>query len=273
MNTITMQSKLFHSYFDDRQFLKNAEMQARDYLKKYRETGICAFYDFVVVTDDNSSAPMYLHANHDISDNTYGIVGITPFYKRSQNDSLRYSELLYSYEYIEEDVIDLCIDLPKENDGINDDIIQDFGNDILKFPPELIDKISAKSLPLVCIFAKVQMSALKTSKKIQKATKRAQSMPMQFQPTATPPKPNVIYLDEKMTLTIDANDEPDSKRKFIRHCEAWMVRGHYRHYKSGKVVYISPYKKGNGRVNDKTYKTTKNGVTGKYQFPRTPRNI
>lgn len=34
----------------------------------------------------------------------------------------------------------------------------------------------------------------------------------------------------------------------------FSVRGHYRHYKNGKTVWIRPYKKGNGAQNDKTYK-------------------
>lgn len=34
----------------------------------------------------------------------------------------------------------------------------------------------------------------------------------------------------------------------------FTVRGHYRHYKSGKVVWISEYKKGTGKKKPKTYK-------------------
>ena len=34
----------------------------------------------------------------------------------------------------------------------------------------------------------------------------------------------------------------------------FSVRGHYRRYKSGKTVWIKPYKKGNGTQNNKTYK-------------------
>lgn len=32
-------------------------------------------------------------------------------------------------------------------------------------------------------------------------------------------------------------------------CPCWGVRGHYRHYKSGKVVFIKPYQKGKNRSN------------------------
>lgn len=34
----------------------------------------------------------------------------------------------------------------------------------------------------------------------------------------------------------------------------FTVRGHYRHYKNGKVVWISEYKKGTGKKKPKTYK-------------------
>lgn len=40
-------------------------------------------------------------------------------------------------------------------------------------------------------------------------------------------------------------------------CECWRVRGHYRHYKSGKVVFIKEFKKGKHRdktPEDKIYK-------------------
>ena len=33
----------------------------------------------------------------------------------------------------------------------------------------------------------------------------------------------------------------NGKRKFARSCTAWGVRGHYRRYKSGKVVYIKSH--------------------------------
>ena len=35
---------------------------------------------------------------------------------------------------------------------------------------------------------------------------------------------------------------------------AFSVRGHYRHYKNGKTVWIRPYNKGTGGHKDKTYK-------------------
>lgn len=42
--------------------------------------------------------------------------------------------------------------------------------------------------------------------------------------------------------------DPHTARNYTRHIESWGVRGHYRHYKNGKVVYIKPHFKGKGRV-------------------------
>lgn len=44
-------------------------------------------------------------------------------------------------------------------------------------------------------------------------------------------------------------------RKIVRVAECWSVRGHYRHYKSGKVVYIKPFEKGTnkGKIVPKKY--------------------
>lgn len=48
----------------------------------------------------------------------------------------------------------------------------------------------------------------------------------------------------------------DVVRKYEKHlnhakkhmtCDCWEVKGHFRHYKNGKVVYVKPYSKGKGR--------------------------
>lgn len=43
-------------------------------------------------------------------------------------------------------------------------------------------------------------------------------------------------------------------RKFQRYAESWNVRGHYRHYRSGKTVYIESYTKGAGKTPSKPVK-------------------
>lgn len=45
-------------------------------------------------------------------------------------------------------------------------------------------------------------------------------------------------------------------RSYERHTKGWNVRGHYRHYKSGKTVYIKPFCKGECNIYDKKYSIT-----------------
>lgn len=49
---------------------------------------------------------------------------------------------------------------------------------------------------------------------------------------------------------------PELPRTYTHHVESFDVSGHYRHYKSGKVVFVKGYVKGNKDVKpaDKTYK-------------------
>ena len=263
MNTVTIKGDIYHKYFDDKAFCKSAALQSLEYIKRYRETGEVAFYSVIVAADDNSSHQIVFLANRyptkdEDSGTSYSILVAMPLYmKQSEHQTIG---VVLNYDVsIKDNAFDVYIDFPDGDDmkEINQEVIDDLGDNLNDWPEEIIDKLQAKTVPIICLFARVQMSALKTSRKIQKAIRRAQSKPMKFQPLDAPQKPNVIRLDEKMTLTIDISDGADSKREFIRHCEAWMVRGHYRHYKSGKVVYISPYKKGKGKLNDKIYEATK----------------
>lgn len=41
---------------------------------------------------------------------------------------------------------------------------------------------------------------------------------------------------------------------YERKTESWGVRGHWRHYKSGKSIFIQPFRKGNGNVKEAVYK-------------------
>ncbi len=59
----------------------------------------------------------------------------------------------------------------------------------------------------------------------------------------------VISSDEKLSKKL-------SSKKRQKLTESWTVRGHYRHYKSGKTVYVNPYTKGskNGKTTPREYK-------------------
>ena len=66
-----------------------------------------------------------------------------------------------------------------------------------------------------------------------------------------------IYLFDEIVDYVNENGLTISPGKHIINCPCWSVRGHYRHYKSGKVVFIKNYEKGKekGKVKpkDKTY--------------------
>ena len=44
-------------------------------------------------------------------------------------------------------------------------------------------------------------------------------------------------------------------KKIHRITEGWSVRGHYRHYKSGKVIFIEGFEKGKSRRQEPQKKT------------------
>lgn len=66
----------------------------------------------------------------------------------------------------------------------------------------------------------------------------------------------VVYLKP---IVFAHEGESHVKRKYTPCENAFSVRGHYRHYKSGKVVYIQPYEKGAGKEKDKRNKVLKIG--------------
>lgn len=66
----------------------------------------------------------------------------------------------------------------------------------------------------------------------------------------------VIYLKP---IVFTHEGESPVKRKYTPCENVFSVRGHYRHYKSGKVVYVQPYEKNAGKEKDKRNKVLKIG--------------
>ena len=58
---------------------------------------------------------------------------------------------------------------------------------------------------------------------------------------------NKIYLFDDILKYVSENYVPEKGHHNIQ-CECWEVRGHYRHYKSGKVVFVKSFKKGKNRA-------------------------
>ena len=71
---------------------------------------------------------------------------------------------------------------------------------------------------------------------------------------ANKPADRVVYLKP---IVYSSSQENPVKRKYTPCENAFSVRGHYRHYKSGKVVYVQPYEKNTGKEKDKRNKVLK----------------
>lgn len=63
-------------------------------------------------------------------------------------------------------------------------------------------------------------------------------------------KSNPIVLKD---ISVQYVYEPHEQKKYKRHCEAWGVRGHYRHLKNGKTIFIKPFIKGKGKIKNTHY--------------------
>lgn len=70
-------------------------------------------------------------------------------------------------------------------------------------------------------------------------------------------KSSVRYVPSRVYAIQSVPTADEVKRERERHTEAWAVRGHPRHYKSGKVVWIKPYVKGDkDKVEPKEYRVS-----------------
>ena len=58
----------------------------------------------------------------------------------------------------------------------------------------------------------------------------------------------IVYVNNKIYKY-----EERGKRHNQRHTESWSVRGHWRHYKNGKTIFIEAFNKGKKNSNNKTY--------------------
>lgn len=95
------------------------------------------------------------------------------------------------------------------------------------------------------------------SKKTEKDTKqKTEDLPGVSANNQKPVKPHEIVLNGVKIVTAKESIAKEIfSKKRQRFVETWTVRGHYRHYASGKTIYIKPYEKGktNGKRAVKTY--------------------
>lgn len=66
-------------------------------------------------------------------------------------------------------------------------------------------------------------------------------------------KNNLIVINNKKIEYVRHPKNEFEKRVYSRKTQSWNVRGFYRRYKSGKVVFINSYQKGVGKASPKKY--------------------
>lgn len=66
-------------------------------------------------------------------------------------------------------------------------------------------------------------------------------------------KNNLIVINNKKIEYVGHPENEFEKRVYSRKTQSWNVRGFYRRYKSGKVVFINSYQKGVGKISPKKY--------------------
>lgn len=91
---------------------------------------------------------------------------------------------------------------------------------------------------------------------IEKDQETQTAHPMTRRAAANKPADRVVYLKP---IVYSSSKESPVKRKYTPCENVFSVRGHYRHYKSGKVVYVRPYEKNTGKEKDKRNKVLKIG--------------
>lgn len=112
------------------------------------------------------------------------------------------------------------------------------------------DNLIDAALTCIILYCEAQKIALKEKERVE----RERSLNIRKR-KSDKPKQNE---DGTYTVNLDKNvqfiyKKSDVHYEFVRHCEAWNVRGHYRHYRSGKIGFVKPYVKGKGRLNQKNY--------------------
>ncbi len=102
------------------------------------------------------------------------------------------------------------------------------------------------------------MSRLETREKVTKEVNHRASMnKLEIKRTDENADKN-IFLMKDICKYFYLGEKPNNQNVSSGiQCPCWSVRGHYRHYKSGKVVFVKEYTKGKDRANaqpkDKTY--------------------
>ena len=263
MNMIEFESGKYTRFVKDDSFRTAMARRYRQYLLGYRHNGEVAFDDFLVIDDKGNLKGIYWSSSDPV-ENLYGIgvrfpLKIMP--KRVTDGMLCFNgkawpAFLVTINDMGGNVLDVATNIFEEDPiwgGLGICTIDDF---IDRYATD--KEVARLSVLTMLIFAKVQSEALKARKEIVRVSQSTREHGEaknrgDTRKETRHARPRKIYLCSGIRYTtIPAPSE--ETREFIRRCEAWHVRGHYRHLKNGKVVYVRPHMKGTGRAKDSMYK-------------------
>ena len=250
MDLITMTEGRFDAFFDkDRE--NSLIRGSYTYLDRFARTGEAAFTKFGIAIEGREGVKFGMCTMHDPRSEANEE---PPWYIlafiRLTCEELGWDDLLpvmLQLTLKNRKLLDMCIDIPEGDQHWAAKGCRTM-NDL---PDSLVDHLRQMSKPLVCMFAWIQKKALKTRSKVERVRRQAEEKTPRKNSTSRPSAPRVIRLTGDTTYSVVA--DTGLPRQFTRRCEAWEVRGHYRHYKSGKVVFVRPHIRGAGAVKDKQY--------------------
>lgn len=224
----------------------------------YSKTGEVAFRTFGLAVENETDLELMMCATKDPQEEDaakYYVTVILPYplpegFIWAFNNRHLWVPVMLQLSKTQEGCPSLYVDIPT-NDPIWEKLgVHSFSDISAPVSKCLVDA----SLPLISIFSEIQRKAFNTRSKIEKLRKKAEKEEQQTPQGQAEKKQSfkhVIKLSGDITYSIVADTE--QHRQYRRYCEAWEVRGHYRHYKSGKVSYVKPHVKGQGKLKTKTY--------------------
>ena len=126
---------------------------------------------------------------------------------------------------------------------------------------KIADAIMSIVIPVIC-FEHHVMQLMESRNVTTVDLEEVQTVVKTSKPGKKAKKKNKPRVTKEITLNFKdiervVYSRPELPRTYTHHVESFDVAGHYRHYKSGKVVFVKGYTKGNKnakQISDKTYK-------------------
>lgn len=259
MNRISISQDLFQRYLQDKKYTRQQIRYYAHWLDQYYHTGHRAFDSFLLCKGQDPRI-IFICSQPEDNLSRYDITVLCS--TDVPGEDPRFLPVLFWARY-DQGALGVYVEIP-ENPGWQSLGVECFDD---------LDEVTQRyfldmAQPVLCLFARVQSDALKCQRKILKVQRRAQEEPREPQerqekkPVKKTPAARETPLVLSPGISFSVAREDSLPRQFQRHCEAWSVRGHYRHYKSGRTVYIRPYRKGKGRLKDTDYKSIPGSLYG-----------